>query len=406
MKACRTNAADDALAAADADDEPVFRPLRRNNWTAFRKRGRRAAPDETARSAEEELNVAVISLPPSDGGCENEAFDATAAVQGSEEGPSQRALPPQRDANVGDDSEPPTYATALLMTSRALDLPCVCCCPVASPRGDAANHGAERGGVRPVPPESRDAREAPIREDAVGVSGVASSSSVAGRPAGPGIRAATLARHRNDVVVGATRLEPGPAPPPHHEVLPDILNAHLPPPYATLPPPPSSSARRHLPPPPRLRPPRCVVDTEVVEPKHCCGVLVTQTVSIRWFIVMIAFVGLCCAIVGTVLGALKATGREHLTVSLLMIGEYSASILFSHSPRAAAAAAICNRGAALFWHANSWRRCSSALPPLPERCGDDRGTSRASRVTAVVMHQLASTVSCELILVRRFERVA
>ncbi|XP_037571828.2 uncharacterized protein LOC119453852 isoform X1 [Dermacentor silvarum] len=320
MKACRTNAADDALAAADADDEPVFRPLRRNNWTAFRKRGRRAAPDETARSAEEELNVAVISLPPSDGGCENEAFDATAAVQGSEEGPSQRALPPQRDANVGDDSEPPTYATALLMTSRALDLPCVCCCPVASPRGDAANHGGERGGVRPVPPESRDAREAPIREDAVGVSGVASSSSVAGRPAGPGIRAATLARHRNDVVVGATRLEPGPAPPPHHEVLPDILNAHLPPPYATLPPPPSSSARRHLPPPPRLRPPRCVVDTEVVEPKHCCGVLVTQTVSIRWFIVMIAFVGLCCAIVGTVLGALKATGREHLTVSLLMIG--------------------------------------------------------------------------------------
>ncbi|XP_054716304.1 uncharacterized protein LOC129225817 [Uloborus diversus] len=48
--------------------------------------------------------------------------------------------------------------------------------------------------------------------------------------------------------------------------------------------------------------------------------MVTQTVSIRWFIVMIAFVGLCCAIVGTVLGALKATGREHLTVSLLMIG--------------------------------------------------------------------------------------
>ncbi|XP_070379193.1 uncharacterized protein [Dermacentor albipictus] len=317
-KACRTNRADDAFAAADADDEPVFRPLRRNNWTPFRKRGRRAAPDETARSAEEQLNIAVISLPPSDGGCENEAFDSP-AVQRSE-GPSEPALPPpQRDANVSDDCEPPSYATALLMTSRALDLPCVCCCPVASPCGDIANHGGERG-VPPVPPESRDAREGPIGEDAVGVSGVAASSSVAGRPAGPGIRAATLARHRNDVVVGATRLEPGPAPPPHHEVLPDILNAHLPPPYATLPPPPSSSARRHLPPPPRLRPPRCVVDTEVVEPKHCCGVLVTQTVSIRWFIVMIAFVGLCCAIVGTVLGALKATGREHLTVSLLMIG--------------------------------------------------------------------------------------
>merc|ERR1719337_194921 len=35
---------------------------------------------------------------------------------------------------------------------------------------------------------------------------------------------------------------------------------------------------------------------------------------------MIAFVGICCSIVGTVLGAMKASGREHLTVSLLMIG--------------------------------------------------------------------------------------
>lgn len=56
-------------------------------------------------------------------------------------------------------------------------------------------------------------------------------------------------------------------------------------------------------------------------PKSCCGVVVTQTVSIRWFIVMIAFVGICCVIVGTVLGAMKASGREHLTVSLLMIGK-------------------------------------------------------------------------------------
>jgi len=48
--------------------------------------------------------------------------------------------------------------------------------------------------------------------------------------------------------------------------------------------------------------------------------MVSQSVSIRWFIVMIAFVGICCAIVGTVLGAMKASGREHLTVSLLMIG--------------------------------------------------------------------------------------
>ena len=56
--------------------------------------------------------------------------------------------------------------------------------------------------------------------------------------------------------------------------------------------------------------------------KNCCGISVSQTVSIRWFIVMIAFVGICCSVVGTVLGALKASGREHLTVSLLMIGKY------------------------------------------------------------------------------------
>ena len=62
------------------------------------------------------------------------------------------------------------------------------------------------------------------------------------------------------------------------------------------------------------------------ESKTCCGLAVSQTVSIRWFIVMIAFVGICCAVVGTVLGAMKASGREHLTVSLLMIGQYP------HSP--------------------------------------------------------------------------
>jgi hypothetical protein len=57
------------------------------------------------------------------------------------------------------------------------------------------------------------------------------------------------------------------------------------------------------------------------ESKSCCGLALSQTVSIRWFIVMIAFVGICCSVVGTVLGAMKASGREHLTVSLLMIGE-------------------------------------------------------------------------------------
>ncbi len=60
--------------------------------------------------------------------------------------------------------------------------------------------------------------------------------------------------------------------------------------------------------------------------KSCCGVVVTQTVSIRWFIVMIAFVGICCAVVGTVLGAMRTSGREHLTVSLLMIGTFIISL--------------------------------------------------------------------------------
>merc|ERR1719422_1321922 len=141
--------------------------------------------------------------------------------------------------------------------------------------------------------------------------------------------------------------------------LPDILNSHVPPPpYTTLP------GRGHgaISPPsrhnsraggggtwrsafPRFNRNRSQNQNDVegtvpgqtfvgglgagdVHPHHhhhpdsktCCGVSVSQTVSIRWFIVMIAFVGICCAVVGTVLGAMKASGREHLTVSLLMIG--------------------------------------------------------------------------------------
>ena len=52
-----------------------------------------------------------------------------------------------------------------------------------------------------------------------------------------------------------------------------------------------------------------VIENET-ESKSCCGLAASQTVSIRWFIVMIAFVGICCSVVGTVLGL------EHLTVSL------------------------------------------------------------------------------------------
>ncbi|CAB4066384.1 unnamed protein product [Lepeophtheirus salmonis] len=124
--------------------------------------------------------------------------------------------------------------------------------------------------------------------------------------------------------------------------MPDILHSHVPPPYSTLP----NRNARPIPPPSRWRrsPPSFPaavtadltrshasffdenhhhihhLDSSSHTSKSCCGVAVNQTISIRWFIVMIAFVGICCSVVGTILGALKASGREHLTVSLLMIG--------------------------------------------------------------------------------------
>ncbi|XP_050522125.1 uncharacterized protein LOC126894865 [Daktulosphaira vitifoliae] len=59
-------------------------------------------------------------------------------------------------------------------------------------------------------------------------------------------------------------------------------------------------------------------------PKTCCGLLTlpdaTSTVSIRWFIGIVFVAGICSALVGTVLGATRASGKEHLTVALLMIG--------------------------------------------------------------------------------------
>ena len=152
--------------------------------------------------------------------------------------------------------------------------------------------------------------------------------------------------------------------------LPDILNSHLPPPpYSTLPPqamhlPPMSSvpplvergrntpirAPPPPPPPPPLpvagRPPlpsRRILHAPTAVLAHCsrpnylrptCAVSETETsasktclscngLSIRWFILLIAFIGLLCAIIGTILGALRSTGREHLTLALLMIGELS-----------------------------------------------------------------------------------
>ncbi|CAB3385799.1 Hypothetical predicted protein [Cloeon dipterum] len=65
------------------------------------------------------------------------------------------------------------------------------------------------------------------------------------------------------------------------------------------------------------------------EPKSCCGLVLTQAASIRWFIVLIAFVGVCSSVVGTGLGAMRATGRDHLSISLLMIAVGIALVLVS-----------------------------------------------------------------------------
>lgn len=157
----------------------------------------------------------------------------------------------------------------------------------------------------------------------------------------------------------------GPEVPP--EVLPDILHAHLPPPYCSLPLPvttPTSAVMSPaeqcassqlpsvcVPPPPRntALPGGCFTENYSLigfarrrrsvygggrsvcsdgRQKSCCGggggaccgfLLLSQTVSVRWFIVIIAFVGLSCAVVGTVLGTLRSAGRQNLTVALLMI---------------------------------------------------------------------------------------
>lgn len=58
-------------------------------------------------------------------------------------------------------------------------------------------------------------------------------------------------------------------------------------------------------------------------PKGCCGLLSWKPGSLRWFIALIALVAVCCVLVGTALGAMRPAGRDHLTVSLLMIGKFS-----------------------------------------------------------------------------------
>ncbi|XP_023245567.1 uncharacterized protein LOC106637153 [Copidosoma floridanum] len=52
-------------------------------------------------------------------------------------------------------------------------------------------------------------------------------------------------------------------------------------------------------------------------PKQCCGL---GSPPVRWSIFGVGVVGLVCASAGALLGGLRATGRDHIAVALLMIG--------------------------------------------------------------------------------------
>lgn len=53
-------------------------------------------------------------------------------------------------------------------------------------------------------------------------------------------------------------------------------------------------------------------------PKQCCGL---GSPPVRWSILGVGVVGLVCAGAGALLGALRASGRDHIAVALLMIGK-------------------------------------------------------------------------------------
>lgn len=55
-------------------------------------------------------------------------------------------------------------------------------------------------------------------------------------------------------------------------------------------------------------------------PKQCCGL---GSPPVRWSILGVGVVGLVCAGAGALLGALRASGRDHIAVALLMIGKFA-----------------------------------------------------------------------------------
>ena len=97
------------------------------------------------------------------------------------------------------------------------------------------------------------------------------------------------------------------------DALPDILHAHVPPPYPVM----AAPSRRH-----RRRSYAAEDDG-----KRCCGCCprcVACLTTFRWVLVSLALLGVACVITGIILAALHMTvGSSFLTLSLMFIGQYS-----------------------------------------------------------------------------------
>lgn len=52
--------------------------------------------------------------------------------------------------------------------------------------------------------------------------------------------------------------------------------------------------------------------------------LTCADISIKWYIVVIALLGLICALIGTIVGAVHSAGRDYISLALLLIGKYNA----------------------------------------------------------------------------------
>lgn len=57
----------------------------------------------------------------------------------------------------------------------------------------------------------------------------------------------------------------------------------------------------------------------VSKSKSC---LTCADISIKWYIVVIALLGLICALIGTIVGAVHSAGRDYISLALLLIGKY------------------------------------------------------------------------------------